>query len=100
MGQRPSETTEAALYFSALEAVTNAGKHAEASTIDVVLDRAADGGYQFHVRDDGVGFENPTRGTGMQGMADRLAAHGGTLTVCSAPGAGTQVAGVVYEAAR
>lgn len=96
--QRPSETTEAALYFAALEAVTNAGKHAQASTIDVVLDRAEDGGYQFHVQDDGIGFENPTHGTGLQGMADRLAAHGGTLSVRSAPGNGTEVAGRVYEA--
>lgn len=33
----------------------------------------------------------------MQGMADRLATHGGTLGVCSSPGGGTQVAGAVYE---
>lgn len=97
LGERPSETTEAAIYFAALEAVTNAGKHARASSIDVVLDRADDGAYRFLVQDDGTGVENPTQGTGMQGMSDRLAAHGGTLSVQSAPGRGTQVTGVVYE---
>lgn len=98
--QRPSEATEAALYFAALEAVTNAGKHAQAATIEVVLDRADDGGYRFYVQDDGVGFETPARGTGMESMGDRLAAHGGTCTVSSAPGVGTRVSGIAYEAPR
>lgn len=98
--QRPSEATEAALYFATLEAVTNARKHAHASTIEVVLDRGADGGYRFEVQDDGVGMGTPTRGTGMHGMADRLAAHGGTLSVQSAPDRGTRVAGSAYEAAK
>jgi len=47
------------------------------------------------VTDDGAGFDPHSRGygTGLQGMADRLQAHGGTLDVRSAPGAGTTVTG-------
>jgi signal transduction histidine kinase len=49
----------------------------------------------FTVADNGAGFDprSTTYGTGLQGMADRLAALGGTLDVDSAPGAGTTVTG-------
>jgi signal transduction histidine kinase len=49
----------------------------------------------FAVTDDGTGFDttSATRGTGLQGMADRLAALGGTLHLRSQPGAGTTVTG-------
>jgi signal transduction histidine kinase len=49
----------------------------------------------FEVSDDGRGFDPETaeRGSGLQGMADRLAALGGDLTVTSAPGEGTTIAG-------
>ena len=52
---------------------------------------------RFEVGDDGVGFDPAATayGTGLQGMADRLAAIGGTLEVRSAPGEGTTVAGRV-----
>jgi signal transduction histidine kinase len=97
---RPSEETEAALYFAALEAVTNARKHAKAGTIDVILDRAADGAYYFRVDDDGVGMDTATGGTGLAGIADRLGARGGTLTVESTCGRGTTVTGTAYEDPR
>lgn len=101
LGQRPSEATEAALYFATLEAVTNALKHADASTIDVVLERTPDGGYRFLVEDDGNGITDTTPGgSGLAGMADRLAARGGTLTVERAPDRGTRVGGVAYDAPR
>jgi signal transduction histidine kinase len=47
------------------------------------------------VTDDGAGFDPESRGygTGLQGMVDRLHAHGGSLDVRSAPGAGTTIAG-------
>jgi signal transduction histidine kinase len=99
--RRPSEETEAALYFATLEAVVNASKHAYASTICVVLDRAADGAYRFRVEDDGVGMSSTTTGgTGLDGIADRLGAHGGTLNVESVPGRGTRVTGTAYEDPR
>jgi signal transduction histidine kinase len=61
--------------------------------------RLADGDrtLTFQVEDDGVGFDarSSARGTGLQGMADRLGALRGTLEVRSAPGAGTTVVGRV-----
>ena len=50
---------------------------------------------EFTVADDGVGFDaaTTTTGTGLQGMADRLAAAGGSLRVRSVPGTGTAIHG-------
>jgi hypothetical protein len=87
---------EAAVYFSSLEALQNVAKYAGASRVDVTLED--DGhGLAFTVSDDGVGFDrtSPTRGTGLQGMADRLDAVGGSLEVRSEPGQGTAVVGRV-----
>lgn len=91
----PAET-EATVYFCVLEALQNIAKYADASTIHVQL-RAAPRALNFTVRDDGVGFdpESYTPGTGIQGMQDRLDAVGGSLTVTSAVGDGTLVAGSV-----
>ena len=54
----------------------------------------------FTVEDDGTGFDQATTpmGTGLQGMADRLAALGGTIEITSAPGHGTRVTGRVPAA--
>lgn len=91
-----SQETEASVYFCTLEAMTNATKYADASvlTLDLVQ---ADGHLRFTVTDDGRGFDPATtaRGTGMQGMVDRLDAIGGTLRIESTPGARTTVAGTV-----
>jgi signal transduction histidine kinase len=85
---------EAAVYFCCLEAVQNAGKHAPGAPVRVCLSRG-EGSLEFRVSDDGPGFEpaHVRGGTGLQGMADRLAAFGGTLDVRSAPGAGATIAG-------
>ena len=86
--------TEAAVYFCVLEALQNTAKHARASEVVVRLDEQ-DGALVFEVADDGRGFD-PARtgyGTGLQGMADRLAALDGTLEVRSAPDEGTTIAG-------
>jgi signal transduction histidine kinase len=93
LGRYPQET-EAAVYFSALEALQNVGKYAEASQATVRLAQA-NGTLRFEVADDGRGFdpEAVEPGTGLQGMADRLSALGGELTVRSAPGEGTTVSG-------
>jgi signal transduction histidine kinase len=95
VGRYPQET-EAATYFSALEAMQNVVKYAEASRILVRL-WAEDGALRFEVVDDGRGFdpEGSGYGTGLQGIADRLGALDGTLTVMSAPGAGTTIAGSI-----
>jgi len=89
LGRYPQEV-EAAIYFSCLEALQNVAKYAEASQATVRLREAA-GHLDVEIRDDGRGFD-PARtgyGTGLQGIADRLAALGGELTVRSAPGEGT-----------
>jgi signal transduction histidine kinase len=93
VGRYPREV-ESAVYFSVLEAMQNVAKYADASTATVRL-RNGNGDLMFEVTDDGRGFD-PDRtgyGTGLQGMADRLAAIGGALEVRSSPGAGTTVAG-------
>jgi signal transduction histidine kinase len=95
LGRYPREV-ESTLYFCALEALNNVAKYAEASAARVHLAQA-DGHVSFAVTDDGRGFDPAATayGTGLQGMADRLAALGGTLRVRSSPGDGTTVAGTL-----
>jgi len=85
---------EATAYFCILEALQNVTKYARASRVTVALS-CPDGHLEFAVTDDGDGFDTakPTPGTGLQGMADRLAAVGGTLAIRSAPGLGTTISG-------
>ena len=93
LGRYPQEV-EAVVYFCVLEALQNVAKYAAASRAEVRLGASA-GGLTFEVADDGAGFDPSARafGTGLQGMADRLSALGGSLEVRSSPGAGTVVAG-------
>jgi signal transduction histidine kinase len=98
---RYAREAEAAVYFSCLEALQNVSKYAVASRAVVrLLD--GDGRLRFEVIDDGAGFDTSASsyGTGLQGVADRLAALGGELEVRSSPGAGTTVAGTLPVAAR
>jgi signal transduction histidine kinase len=96
---RHERDVESAVYFCVLEALNNVAKYAGATRAVVRLSEA-EGGMRFEVEDDGRGFD-PRRtgyGTGLQGMADRLEAIGGTLDVRSAPGEGTTVTGhVAFE---
>lgn len=83
---------EAALYFVALEAMANAQKHAIGAELTVSLHCADDSRrLVLEVHDDGPGFRpgEPTGGSGLQNMDDRIAAVGGTLAIDSRPGAGT-----------
>ncbi len=93
---RYSQEIEAAVYFCTLEALQNVAKYAGASRVDVRL-TAGDGVLNFEVVDDGLGFDpvSAPRGTGLQGMADRIEAIGGALDLRSSPGAGTSVTGRV-----
>jgi signal transduction histidine kinase len=93
IGRYPQEV-EAAVYFSVLEALQNVAKYASADRATVSL-ADSNGDLTFEIVDDGVGFDPAVagRGTGLQGIADRLAAIGGSLEVRSAPGDGTTVAG-------
>jgi signal transduction histidine kinase len=93
---RFSQDLEAAVYFSCLEALQNVAKYAEASQVKISLGRS-NGRLSFAVTDDGVGFDptSASHGTGLQGIADRLDALGGTLEIVSAVGEGTAVNGSV-----
>ena len=82
------------MYFCILEALQNTAKYARASRATVAL--SCPGSHlEFTVTDDGTGFDTvkATHGTGLPGMADRLAAAGGTLRINSAPGNGTTISG-------
>jgi len=88
------QEAESAVYFSCLEALQNVAKYAGASHATVRLSNGP-GGLRFEVSDDGRGFDPAATGygTGLQGIADRLAALGGSLDVTSRPGAGTTITG-------
>ena len=91
-GRRLPAETEAAGYFFAAEALNNVLKHADATMVDVGVD--LDGAFvSVEVKDDGVGFDPETsqRGSGINGLTDRIRAIGGELTVNSNPGRGTVV---------
>ena len=98
--ERYGQDVEAAVYFSCLEALQNVAKYAQATEAEVVLSNG-EGVLRFEVRDDGVGFDPASTGygTGLQGIADRLAALEGSVEIRSAPGEGTTVTGSVpFEA--
>jgi signal transduction histidine kinase/PAS domain-containing protein len=81
---------EATAYFVIAEALTNVAKHARARHADVMA-RVEDGTLAVHVRDDGVGGARPD-GSGLLGLADRLAALDGRLRVESPADGGTLIA--------
>ena len=85
---------EAALYFVALEALTNAQKHAPHATASVLLRTEGDR-VVLEVVDDGPGFTGSADGSGLSNMADRMAAVGGTLEIDSKIGLGTRVVAFV-----
>jgi signal transduction histidine kinase len=91
---RYSAETEATAYFCVLEALQNAAKYAEASSATIQLAQADDV-LAFTVTDDGRGFDPATapRGSGLQNLADRVEALGGTVEILSRPGQGTTVSG-------
>jgi signal transduction histidine kinase len=87
---RLPERVEAGAYYAVAEGLANIAKHACASTATVVVAREH-GRLLLAVRDDGIGGADPTGGSGLRGLADRLQALGGTLEVDSPPGRGTEL---------
>ena len=83
--ERFPHDVEAAAYFIASEGLTNAVKHADASTVTVER-RGADGLLVVIVRDDGAGGADSSGGSGLRGLRDRVEAHGGTLRIDSHAG--------------
>jgi signal transduction histidine kinase len=87
--ERFSPEVEAAAYYVVSEALANAGKHAAATHVRVSIGRSG-GVLRVQVADDGAGGADPA-GSGLTGLADRVAALGGTVSVISPPGAGTTI---------
>jgi signal transduction histidine kinase len=81
-------------YFVAAEAITNAAKYANASSINVRVAQDANG-VQIRVQDDGIGGATPRTGSGLAGLADRVAAIGGSLLMTSPSGMGTTIEAVL-----
>jgi signal transduction histidine kinase len=87
---RLPDTVEAAAYFVVSEGLANVAKYAEAHHAQVAIGRR-NGVLSVSVTDDGIGGADPEHGSGLLGLADRVAAVGGTLRVESPPGEGTTV---------
>jgi signal transduction histidine kinase len=88
--ERLPESIELAAYFVVSEALTNVAKYADATHAQVNVARR-NGKLLVEVTDDGVGGADPDNGTGLRGLADRLAVIEGRLEVESPPGAGTTI---------
>jgi PAS domain S-box-containing protein len=82
------ENVEVTAYYIASEALTNAVKHAHASKVHISVESDLRQ-LVLTIRDDGVGGADPTHGSGLIGLSDRVAALGGALAVRSEPGSGT-----------
>jgi signal transduction histidine kinase len=87
---RPSPAVESAAYFIVCEALTNITRHAAATAASVSI--VADAGVlRLHVHDDGRGGADPDLGTGLVGLAERVSALGGILSIESPPGGPTDL---------
>jgi len=86
--ERPPAPIESAAYFVVAEALTNIAKHAKATKAKVSIARAGNR-LVVEVMDNGLGGADPERGTGLRGLADRIAAVGGWMRLLSPPGGPT-----------
>jgi signal transduction histidine kinase len=92
--ERLSPSVEATAYFTVAEALTNVAKYAEASHATVRIAQV-DSELVVEVADDGVGGADASNGSGLSGLADRVGASDGSLSVTSPPGRGTTIRAVV-----
>jgi signal transduction histidine kinase len=92
--ERLPPAVESASYFVVAEALTNVARYARASHAEVSVSHA-NGEVEVEIRDDGVGGADPGAGSGLRGLADRVAALDGRLEVTSPPGDGTVVRAVI-----
>ena len=83
-------TLEATVYYVAAESITNAVKHAKASTLAVCGGLRGDA-IELEISDDGIGGADPRRGTGLIGLKDRVDTLGGTISFASPAGSGTTI---------
>ncbi|MDA0162624.1 PAS domain S-box protein [Solirubrobacter ginsenosidimutans] len=87
---RLPEPVEVTVYYVVSEALTNVAKHAQATRVQVTLEERGSE-LLLCISDDGIGGADPSRGSGLVGLKDRVEAWGGTLTVVSHPDAGTRL---------
>ncbi len=94
VAERLEREIESSVYRVVQEALTNVAKHAEAESVWIEVAQGQ-GSIQIVVRDDGVGFDMDDRGRGfgLIGMRERVALAGGSLTIVSTPGVGTELRG-------
>lgn len=90
VAERPPPTIESTAYFVVNEALTNVARHSSATRASVAVVRAGDR-LVVEVRDDGIGGADASRGTGLQGLRDRVAAVGGNMHVISPDGGPTTI---------
>jgi signal transduction histidine kinase len=88
--ERLSPPVESTAYFVVAESLTNVARYAKATHAEVDI-RRDNGKLVVEVRDDGCGGADPTRGSGLRGLADRVGAVDGRIEVESPAGAGTTV---------
>jgi signal transduction histidine kinase len=89
MGRLPGHV-ETAAYFVVAEALANIAKYAGATEARVTVARTNSNAH-IEIRDDGMGGATPERGSGLRGLADRVGALDGELTIESPPGQGTRI---------
>ena len=90
VGERFDVSIEAAAYFLVSEALTNVAKYAGAGSVSVDVAYAG-GTLVVTIADDGIGGADPSLGSGLRGLVDRVDAVGGRLEVSSPPGRGTRL---------
>ncbi|MEW9533374.1 histidine kinase [Microbispora sp. NPDC049125] len=90
VGGRLPREIEATAYYLVSESITNAARHSAASVVTVEVS-SGNGGLRIAVTDDGRGGARPASGSGLQGLADRVAALGARLELDSPAGGGTRL---------
>jgi signal transduction histidine kinase len=95
---RLPDRVEVAAYYVVAEALTNTARHAHADEVKVSV-QAADGRLDLMISDDGAGGADPSNGSGLTGLVDRVEAVGGHLWVNSPAGVGTSLAASIPCAA-
>jgi PAS domain S-box-containing protein len=92
---------EAAAYYVAAEALANVVKYADATFVEVrVVEDEEEGAIMIEVQDDGIGGADPARGSGLEGLVDRIESLDGAFALESPPGGGTRVRATIPTAPR
>jgi signal transduction histidine kinase len=89
--ERPSQAIETMAYFCAAELLANAIKYSSANRIEIIIDTEREDVLRMRVTDDGLGGADPSRGTGLQGLAQRASTVDGALRLSSPRGGPTTV---------